>query len=198
MTPTYDLVQIEAADCELLSRIGTTMAEAIQKSGHWIVCRPGCTECCMGPFEITGLDAVRLRKGLAALQQVNPARAAQVEERARNYVATIGKSNSGDFPSFLDDVACPALDPETGCCDLYEHRPITCRTFGPAVRIAGDALGACELCYKGAADDEIAQCAVELDTDAQEAALLEALGGAGNTLVAYALFADTNEMITTR
>ena len=34
----------------------------------------------------------------------------------------------------MDDVPCPALDPETGGCDLYAARPITCRTFGLTLR----------------------------------------------------------------
>jgi hypothetical protein len=39
---------------------------------------------------------------------------------------------------------------------------MTCRLFGPAVRVEGGAVGACELCYQGASDEEIAECAVEM------------------------------------
>jgi len=34
----------------------------------------------------------------------------------------------------------PALDPVTGTCDLYELRPIICRTYGPPVRFGGQSL----------------------------------------------------------
>jgi hypothetical protein len=54
------------------------------------------------------------------------------------------------------------LRPETQACDLYSFRPMTCRLFGPAVRVEGGAVGACELCYQGASDEEIAECAVEM------------------------------------
>jgi Fe-S-cluster containining protein len=90
-----------------------------------------------------------------------------------------------------DEEPCPALDPETGTCDLYAARPVTCRTFGPPVRWGGDAVGVCELCFDGATDEEIAACEVPLDIADREAELLreqEATTGArGQTLVALAL-----------
>jgi len=80
-----------------------------------------------------------------------------------------------------DDEPCPALDPDTGTCDLYAARPLTCRTFGPAIRWGGDAVGICELNFQGAADEEIAACVVEIQTDEPE----EAEGT--QTTVAFAL-----------
>ncbi len=66
--------------------------------------------------------------------------------------------------------------------------------FGPAVRFRAEsdaaAIGVCELCYRGATDEEIAACEVEVDTRC-EAGLLEELeksgGPTGETLVALAL-----------
>jgi len=176
------LVQIEAGDRQLLVEIGETLAEAARRSGPWLVCRPGCTQCCTGPFDITQLDARRLQAGLRALSEMDPARAAAVRGRAAEYVRQ---------PD-LDELACPALDPATGRCDLYEARPVTCRAFGPATWVGEGALGACELCYEGATDDQMAACAVEIDPDGHEAALVEALaaeGVGGMTIVAYALAA---------
>jgi Fe-S-cluster containining protein len=90
----------------------------------------------------------------------------------------------------MDDVPCPALDEATGCCDLYEARPITCRAFGPVTRVEDGAVASCELCYAGASDEEMAACAVEIDSEDLEPALLQALesvGRRGLTIVAYAL-----------
>ena len=133
-----------------LVQIAEIMSEALRRSGAWIVCRPGCTECCMGPFDINEADARRLRQGLAELEAADPPRAVRVRARAAAWV------ESADAP-------CPALDPATGWCDLYESRPVTCRVFGPATRIGEDAVGACELCYAGATDEQIAACAVDVD-----------------------------------
>ncbi len=195
------LVQIKAGDRQLLAGIDDAMTEAARRSGEWLVCRPGCTQCCIGPFAITQLDALRLREGLAALAGIDPARAEAVRARAAGYVAATapvypGNSATGELwdeerlPPSMDDLPCPALDPDTGCCDLYAARPITCRTFGPVTHVGDETLGACELCYGGATDDEIAQCAVKIDPEGLESKLLAALDGeglSGMTIVAYAL-----------
>ena len=160
----------------------------------------------MGPFPINQLDARRLRRGLAELDVRDPARAREVRERARQYVARISHDFPGDpftgilataqeaearFADFAEDEPCPALDPETGACNLYTARPITCRTFGPPLRAGAEALGVCELCFHGATDTEIAACEVESDPDGLESTLLnhleEATGVHGQTIVAFCL-----------
>jgi len=195
------LIEIESADRRLLAGIAADNAEAARRSGEWLVCKPGCSSCCLGPFAITALDALRLRRGMEWLASADPGRAGQVRARAAAYLAALANLYPGDadtgelwdedaLPDSLDDVACPALDPATGCCDLYEWRPVTCRTFGPAAVIADQAFGACELCYAGATDDAIAACAVEFDSEGLEARLVTSLGEAGfpgPTIVAYAL-----------
>jgi Fe-S-cluster containining protein len=142
-------------------------------------------QCCLGEFPITQLDAARLRRGLADLEAREPERAARVRRRVREAVARPAP--------MADDDACAALDPDTGTCDLYAARPITCRTFGPPVRCESGDLGVCELCFEGASDAEIAACEVEFDPQGLEAVLLreweEAAGACGETTVAAALSA---------
>jgi Fe-S-cluster containining protein len=133
----------------LVAIVDAAVAEAVRLGGERIACRPGCCECCMGPFPIGGLDAQRLREGLAELEANEPARAGQVRERARTSTGA-------------EDEPCPALDPATGRCDLYAARPITCRIFGPPMRSNGGPVGLCELCFEGASEEEIADCAVEI------------------------------------
>jgi Fe-S-cluster containining protein len=60
------------------------------------------------------------------------------------------------FEDFANDEHCPALD-QTGRCELYEFRRMTCRIFGLPLR-SEDGLGVCELCFQGATTDEIAAC----------------------------------------
>lgn len=196
--------RIDARDGALIQIVDAAMAEAARRSGPWLVCRVGCTECCIGPFPITQLDARRLRQGLAELDLRDPGRAGRLRERARQYVARISHAFPGDpstgilaegeeaeaqFASFAEDEPCPALDPGTGACDLYASRPITCRTFGPPIRTGAESLGICELCFRGATDAEIAACEVESDPDGVESALLSELEEAtavhGQTIVAF-------------
>lgn len=195
------LVQIKAADQELLAKVDASMAEATQRSGDWVVCRAGCTPCCFGPFAISALDALRLQEGLAVLDAQDPARAEALRQRATAYVVSIaneypGNSKTGELwdedalPASFDDVPCPALDVATGLCDLYSSRPLTCRIFGAATRMSEGGIGACELCYDGATDEEIEACAVPVDAEDLEGKILQSLEGAGfhgTTIVAHAL-----------
>jgi Fe-S-cluster containining protein len=196
----------KAADRALIQIIDSAHAEAARRSGAWLACRPGCSQCCIGVFPISQLDVLRLQAGLEDLKQDDPARAARVVARARESVERLRDGFPGDtltglltesdeaearFEDFANDEPCPALDPETQTCDLYASRPMTCRVFGPAVRGDGGAVGACELCYQGASDEEIAESAVEMDPDDTESPLtakLEAETGVrGMTIVAWCL-----------
>lgn len=192
-----------AADTALLQIVDAALAEAARRSGPWLVCRPGCTQCCIGPFAINALDADRLRLGLAELEARDPARASRVRQRARLSVERMQVDFPGDpltgmlaggedaeavFADFHNDEPCPALDPCAGTCDLYSWRPMTCRVFGPPVRVGDQALGVCELCFQGAADEEIAACEVDADPDRIEASLLRDFEeGTHPRLVAFCL-----------
>ena len=184
-----------ADSTKLIQVIDAALAEANRKAGSWLKCRPGCCECCLGAFEISGLDAERLRRGLTELETRDPARATRIRTRAGEAAARLRRKYPGDTANRVlseaagDDEPCPVLDPATGTCDLYESRPLTCRTFGPAIR-SGGAAGICELCFPGATEEEIAGCAVELDADALEMPFLQQLAGEEipcPTLVALAL-----------
>jgi Fe-S-cluster containining protein len=195
------------ADGKLIQIVDAALAEAARKSGDWLVCRKSCTQCCFGPFAISQLDAARLRQGLADLKANDPQRAAQVRMRAKQSVKRLSASFPGDhktgilnedeeaeerFADFANDEPCPALDPNTGACDLYASRPMTCRVFGPPVRSGPEnGLAVCELCYHGATDQQIAACEMEPDPDNLEEKLITAVekktGKHGNTIVAYCL-----------
>jgi len=194
-----------SGDQSLIQIVDSALADAARKSGKWLVCHLGCTQCCVGAFPINQLDALRLRQGLADLEAQAPERAGRVRERAREAVARLSHDFPGDpvsgvldegeeaeqrFADFANDEICPALDPETGHCELYESRPMTCRLFGPPARSA-DGLGVCELCFQGATDEEIAACEMKPDPDELESALLRELekstGTRGNTIVAFYL-----------
>ena len=193
------ILESVASDRELIQIVDAAMAEAVRLGGAWVVCEAGCAECCRGPFPITQLDARRLREGLAQLERHDPERAARVLRRSRESVARLadypGDSTTGildedeeaeeRFAALPDEEYCPALDPATLTCDLYEARPITCRVFGPAVRSGGDVLGVCELNYRGATDEQIAACQVQVDPDGLEDELIQ--GERQQTIVAYAL-----------
>jgi Fe-S-cluster containining protein len=117
-----------------------------------------------------------------------------VEEFAAGFPGDVDRGVLGDseeeqerFEEFANEAACPALDPATGRCDVYQWRPMTCRVFGPPVRMGdGEALGCCELCFVGATEAEIAACEMPLPHEL-EAELLGEIPAQGDTVVAFAL-----------
>src|SRR5436305_1633667 len=140
--------QVMSSHTPLIQIVDRALAEAQRKAGPWLACRPGCYQCCVGPFGISAQDAERLREGLANLE---PDRAARVRERARQSAERLASTYTLEQLLTDEDAAadepCPALDPQTATCDLYSARPITCRTFGPPLRFADDAAAICELCF---------------------------------------------------
>ena len=195
-------MSLPAGDFQLVQIMDAALPEAARRAGSWLVCREGCTPCCHGAFAINALDVERLRTGMASLRSADPLLAATLEQRAQAWIAEHGAAFPGDsatgclgdsdreqqsFEDFANDAPCPALDPATGRCDVYAWRPMTCRVFGPPVRMGkGDALGCCELCFHGATEDEIAACEMPVPHDL-EASLLSEIKPAPDTVVAYAL-----------
>ena len=182
------------------------LASSAERSGHHLVCRPGCSQCCIGVFPIAHQDADRLYTGLHALTNADLEKANRIRTRVQQSLTRLDPWFPGDlatgilgedyerailFEEFANDEPCPVLDPTTGTCDLYESRPILCRTFGPPMRTEEGNLATCELCYIEASTEEIAAC--ELDPDFPQieeqsnVAYDAATGKHGQTLIAYAL-----------
>ena len=193
---------LPARDSELVQIMDVALSDAARRAGPWLACRPGCTQCCHGAFAINALDAARLQSGMQALSNSNPELASSLRQRAQTWLNEHTPDFPGDsvtgilgrteedqarFEDFANDAPCPALNPETGLCDIYAWRPMTCRVFGPPVRVAeGDGLACCELCFIGAADDQIAASEMHPPHELEEDLLAET-GDAGETLVAFAL-----------
>jgi Fe-S-cluster containining protein len=196
---------LPARDAQLVQIVDASLADAARRAGDLLACRIGCTQCCRGAFAINALDAARLRGGMLSLRAVNPALAAEIELRAHAWLAQHGPAFPGDpetgvlgssesdqalFEDFANDAACPALDPATGRCDVYQWRPMTCRAFGPPVRATdengAEGLGHCELCFIGATPEQVAACEMPVP-HALESELLEEFGLKFETVVAFAL-----------
>lgn len=189
-------------DSELIQIMDASLADATQRAGSWLACRPGCTQCCHGAFAINALDAARLQSGMQALDATDPQRAKAIRDRARTWLTQHASGFPGDpatgilgtsesdqsrFEDFANDAPCPALNPQTGLCDVYAWRPMTCRVFGPPVRVAeGDGLACCELCFIGATEDQIAACEMPVPHELEQQLLAEG-ESTDETIVAFAL-----------
>jgi len=191
---------------DLIQIVDAALTSAVERGGQHLACHPGCSQCCYGVFPIAQQDAARLREGLLLLEVDDPERAARIRSRVAESLARLTPWFPGDlasgilsedhesailFEEFANDESCPVLDPGSGTCDLYAHRPILCRTFGPPMRTPEDNLGTCELCFIHASTEEIA--AAELDPAIPEIeersnqAFNASNNTHGETLVAFAL-----------
>jgi len=202
-------MRLPAADGELVQIVDAALVGAKERAGDWLVCHAGCTQCCYGAFAINALDAARLGEGMRLLRERDGAAAEAIEVRARAWIAEYGAEFPGDsetgrlgkseeererFEDFASEAACPALDVATGLCGVYEWRPMTCRVFGPPVRMEGEdgeGLGHCELCFSGTTAEQVAACEMPVphELEAKVLAEIEAPfpGSAGETVVAWAL-----------
>lgn len=196
---------LPAKNTELVQIMDAALADAALRAGEWLACRLGCTQCCHGAFAINALDAARLQAGVAALRIDEPKLAAEIERRALAWIEAYGPEFTGDlatgrlgeteaererFEEFANEAPCPALDEATGRCDVYAWRPMTCRVFGPPVRMEAvdnsEGLGHCELCFHGASEAEVRACEMPVPHEL-ESALLDEVGETGETVVAFAL-----------
>jgi Fe-S-cluster containining protein len=125
----------------LLETVDAWFNGCIEHSGRHIQCRPGCSQCCRGLFDITLLDAFLLRQGFSLLS-IDVQQAALVKAWARlTELQQLWPDFSAPYtlnhmPDELwtetpeDDMTpCPLLG-EDGRCLIYMHRPMTCRLHG--------------------------------------------------------------------
>ena len=124
-TMIYPCPMLPAGDAQLVQILDVALADTARRSGSWLVCRPGCTQCCVGVFPIHQLDAARLQQGLKELIGSEPERAQSIRERARKSVERLAAGFPGDpttglldpseeaqarFEDFANDEPCPALE----------------------------------------------------------------------------------------
>ena len=195
-------MRLPTGDSLLVQIMDASFAKAAQGAGELLVCKPGCSQCCHGAFVLNPLDTLRIRAGMDTLRATDPALAARLEGRARAWIDEHGAEFPGDletgvlgdskfeeerFEHFANDAACPVLNPDTGQCDLYAWRPMTCRVFGPPVRMGGgEELGHCELCFNGASKEKAAACEMTIPYDLEEE-LLDEIPSKEQTVIAFAL-----------
>src|SRR3954463_13558006 len=111
-------------DAKLVQIVDAALTDVSRRSGEWLGCRVGCTQCCVGVFAISQLDALRLRHGLAELERDHSDRARAVRERSQASVKRLSGAFPGDihteilgdddeslerFEEFGNEEVCPVL-----------------------------------------------------------------------------------------
>jgi len=196
--------EIEAADGDLVRSFDDSIRTGEARAAGHLACRVGCTGCCLGPFEITALDAARLVRGVGALIARDRAGGRAVVDRASEQWSRMAPAFPGDpstavlsgdnaartvFFGRFGEAPCPALDPSSGACLVYASRPLSCRTYGLPVRHGLQLLEPCPLNFTVAAPGEVAAATIEPDPGDAEGSLLDRVGalGLGDTIVCAAI-----------
>jgi Fe-S-cluster containining protein len=126
----------------LLDQLDDWQARARADHPGVIPCRPGCSACCRGPFDIQAADALLVLEAVAALppairQEVRAQAARQVASMralvpgwsAPYDIRAIGDEAFDAVSDALADQPCPCLD-DDGRCVIYSSRPLVCRLTG--------------------------------------------------------------------
>src|SRR3954453_21535511 len=90
-------------DKKLVQIVDAAVADAARRSGEWLLCHAGCTQCCFGVFPISQLDALRLKSGPVHLQKKAPETAAWVRARAQESIQRLRKNFPGDTQTGILD-----------------------------------------------------------------------------------------------
>lgn len=130
----------------MLQRFDAWFLGAAEHHPGIIPCRAGCSDCCLGPFDISVADILLLQEGW---NQLSPEDRREVRDRAEAQVARmksleeswdmklgiegLGEEEFDRLSETLRAEPCPMLD-RTGRCRVYADRPLVCRVMGLGIR----------------------------------------------------------------
>ena len=130
----------QAAD-QVFERVRSEFPDCVQ-------CKEECADCCHALFDLTLIEALYMNEKFKAkytgadreamLEKANRADRAihQLKRKAFRELKE-GKTEDEILASIGDErVRCPLLN-ERDMCEMYEHRPITCRLYGIPTSIGG-------------------------------------------------------------
>lgn len=118
-----------------------------------IPCRLGCSQCCLGPFDISIADTEIVVEAVRALpadhqetilaearRQVDAMVAIEPGWEAPFDIGAIGDARFDRISDALASLPCPLLDAHGGC-RIYFDRPMICRLMGlPLMTESGDVI----------------------------------------------------------
>lgn len=134
---------------KLVAEVEQLFEKVRQGHAEEVRCGRGCSDCCYALFDLSLVESIylnhhfnRLHKG--AGRSAILTRADEADRTTHIFKRRIFKATQDGVPAaeILAEVArerirCPLLNGQD-LCDLYEHRPITCRLYGLPMAIGGE------------------------------------------------------------
>lgn len=146
-----DLAHIFASYETLRAEADALFARISSLHPGCVSCHQGCSDCCHALFDLSLVEAMYLNSqfrkafphGLARSRILE--KASEVDRRLTRKKRELFQSEKqgANMAGIMEQVsgmrmACPLLD-ENQSCQLYEHRPITCRLYGVPMAIGADS-----------------------------------------------------------
>ena len=134
----------------LVAEVDKVFDQVRSETGESVRCDKGCSDCCHALFDLSLVEAIylnhhfnRTHEGMVRSRIIDQADAAdrQAQKLKRD---VFRKSREGvNTAELLDMVAkqrvrCSLLG-EDDLCELYEHRPVTCRLYGIPMAVNGES-----------------------------------------------------------
>ena len=133
---------------ELVAKSDDAFEKVRSAYAECVKCEEKCADCCYALFDLTLIEALYInykfnqkKKGsekAALLEKANQADRIvhKIKQKAHRDLQA-GKSEDEILAELAKErVRCPLLN-EAELCDLYDHRPLTCRFYGIPTAIAG-------------------------------------------------------------
>jgi len=133
---------------EIVDMVDTAFERVKKEYPENVNCKEKCSDCCYALFDLTLIEAIYLnnffnntfkgKKREKILEKLNRAdRRIHVLKKQAYRDIQAGKEEADILMKMANErVRCPLLN-EKDKCDLYEHRPITCRLYGIPVSSGG-------------------------------------------------------------
>jgi Fe-S-cluster containining protein len=134
---------------EALSKAADQVFERVQQAfPDCVQCHEACADCCHALFDLTLIEALYMNEKFKT--RYDGAEREAMLEKANRIDRTIhklkrqayrdlkaGKSENEILAALGEErVRCPLLN-ERDMCEMYQHRPITCRLYGIPTAIGG-------------------------------------------------------------
>ena len=134
-SPIFDKYEVLVKTAEdVFARVKSDFPECVK-------CKTGCSDCCHALFDLTLIEALYINQQFN--QKIDETKKAELIEKANRADRKIYKIKRNAYKSASagteedeilsamakERVRCPLLNSED-TCDLYDHRPITCRLYG--------------------------------------------------------------------
>jgi Fe-S-cluster containining protein len=133
----------------LVDQVDGVFDQVRQQYPDCVTCKLGCADCCHAIFDLSLVEALYINRRF--LEKISGQRKIDIIEDANVTDRNLDRMKRKAFKSVeagkkteeqvllemaAERVRCPLLNKENRC-DLYDHRPITCRIYGIPTSIAG-------------------------------------------------------------